>query len=91
MNDTHESSASRFTAMIMEQSPERRVMMGFSMFEAAKKLAVCNITGAHPAITPQELRGQLFLRFYEREFNKARREKILKALRHSGRPGMGER
>jgi hypothetical protein len=91
MNDTHESSASRFTAMIMEQSPERRVMMGFSMFDAAKRLAMCDITGAHPAITPRGLREQLFLRFYGREFNKARREKILKALRNSGRPGMGDR
>ena len=79
MNDTHPEAAARFRSLMKARSNEQRLLMGCSMFETAKKIMQSAIYDQRPAITPQEMRKEIFLRFYGKEFTQADKDKILAA------------
>ncbi len=76
MNDTHPEVAAQFRNLMKAKSNEQRLLMGCSMFDTAKQIVQSAIYGQRPAITPEEMRKEIFLRFYRLEFTHADREKI---------------
>ena len=81
MFDTHPDVEIRFRKLIMSKSGEQRLLMGCSMFDAAKKIVQSAMASQQPEITAQEMREGTFLRFYGQEFSQTDREKILSVLR----------
>ena len=81
MFDTHPDVEIRFRKLIMSKSGEQRLLMGCSMFDAAKKIVQSAMASQQPEITAQEMRKGTFLRFYGQEFSQTDREKILSVLR----------
>ncbi|HUS71921.1 MAG TPA: hypothetical protein VMY06_02560 [Sedimentisphaerales bacterium] len=77
MNDTHPEVAAQFRNLMKAKSNEQRLLMGCSMFDTAKQIVQSAIYGQHPAITPEEMRKEIFLRFYGQEFTQADKDKIL--------------
>ncbi len=80
MNDTHPDVAIRFRELMMRKSGEQRLLMGCSMYDAAKKIVRSAIYNSRPGITDTEMRREIFLRFYGQEFSQADRKKLLSAL-----------
>ena len=80
MNDTSAEMADRFQRMLMRKTPEERLRMACSMFDAAKSIAKISILERFPAISPVEMKRKIFLRFYGEEFSTDHRQRILDAL-----------
>jgi hypothetical protein len=80
MNDTPPEVSRRYRAMLMQRSAEARVLMGDSMYAAARALVRASILAATPSASPAEMRQQIFLRFYGHEFDAPMLDKILTAL-----------
>jgi len=80
MNDTHPEVAAQFRDLMKAKSNEQRLLMGCSMFDTAKQIVQSGIYCQHPGITPEEMRKEVFLRFYGQEFSQADKEKILSTL-----------
>ena len=81
MNDTNSVVASKFRQLIMARDQEERLLMGCSMFNAAKQIVKDAILNQNAGITPQEMKEEIFLRFYGMDFSKPEKKKILKILR----------
>jgi len=79
VNDTDPVVAAEYRRMLMALSPGQRVAMACSMFQTAKALARAGILQNGP-LPESEVRRQLFLRFYGREFTEEQRDSILAAL-----------
>ena len=77
MNDTNPEVAAQFQDLMRAKSNEQRLLMGCSMFDTAKQIVQSAIYSQRPAITPEEMKKEIFLRFYGQEFTQADREKIL--------------
>jgi hypothetical protein len=77
MNDTHPEIAALFRKLMMQKTAEQRLIMGCSMYDAAKQIVRSSISNAHPDITEEQMRKEIFVRFYGHEFSKADRDKIL--------------
>ena len=54
--------------------------MACRMFATAKSLVLAGIRAGHGELNRAETRRQLFLRFYEKDFEPEKREKILEHL-----------
>jgi hypothetical protein len=80
MNDTHPDVADRFRNLIMSKTGQERLLMGCSMYDAAKEIVQSSIYNNHPGITETEMRKDIFLRFYGQEFNRVEREKVISFL-----------
>ena len=80
MNDTHPEMAARFRNLLMSKTGQERLLMGCSMYDAAKEIVRCSIYNNNPGITEAEMRREIFLRFYSHEYSRAEREKIISAL-----------
>ena len=80
MKDTSPEVEHRYRAMLMQRSAEARLLMGDSMYAAARALARASILAATPHASPAQLRQQIFLRFYGHEFDAHTLDKILAAL-----------
>ena len=80
MNDTHPEIAARFRNLMMSKTGQERLLMGCSMYDAAKEIVRSSIYNNHPEITEAEMRKEIFLRFYRQEFIAAEREKMILAL-----------
>lgn len=78
--DTSASVAIRFRGMIMKRNPVERLLMGFSMYDAARTIVMSAITEQNPQISSEGIRKELFLRFYGKEYDGVVRERILRAL-----------
>lgn len=78
--DTHKLIESRFHRMMMEHSSEERLQMGCSMFDTAKEIVRSSILERHPHISMQELKKEIFLRFYGEDFEPEQKRKILDLL-----------
>jgi hypothetical protein len=65
---------------MMHKSGEQRLLMGCSMYDAARKIVQSDILARRPAITPGEMKKEIFLRFYGQEFSHADNEKLFSAL-----------
>lgn len=80
MNDTPPEINDRYRAMLLQRSGEARLLMGDSMYAAARTLVRASIVATIPHVSPAQLRQQIFLRFYGHEFDAPTRNKILAAL-----------
>ena len=80
MNDTAPEIEARFYQMIMKKSGQERMMMGFSMFDMARMQVEAGIRADNPNATRQEIRREIFLRFYGHEFSPEVQDKILKQI-----------
>jgi hypothetical protein len=76
MKDTHPSMEAKMDALLRARTPEERLLMGASMFDAAKAMALAGIRRDHPDLGEAEVRRALFLRFYGDDFDPAQRERI---------------
>jgi len=76
MNDTHPEVAAQFRDLMKAKSNEERLLMGCSMYDTAKQIVQSAIYSQRPEITPEEMRKEIFLRFYGLEFSQADKEKI---------------
>ena len=54
--------------------------MGCSMYDTARQIVRSAIYNSRPGITDEEMKKEIFLRFYGKEFRRADREKFLSAL-----------
>ncbi len=80
MNDTHPDVAIRFRDLMMSKTGQQRLRMGCSMYDTAKKIVRSAIYNNRPQITDEEMKKEIFLRFYGNEFSPVEREKFLSAL-----------
>ena len=80
MNDTPPDVDHRYRALLMQRSGEERMLIGDSMYAAARALVRASILAATPHASPAQSRQQIFLRFYGHEFDAHTRDKILAAL-----------
>ena len=80
MFDTHPDVAIRFRDLMMSKTGQQRLLMGCSMYDTAKKIVHSAIYNRRPEITDEEMKKEIFLRFYGKEFRRADREKFLSAL-----------
>ena len=80
MFDTHPDIAVRFRDLMMRKSGQERLLMGCSMYDTAKQIVRSAIYNSRPGITDVEMKKEIFLRFYGKEFSRADREKFLSEL-----------
>jgi hypothetical protein len=80
MNDTPPEVERRYRAMLLQRSAEARLLMGDSMYAAARALVRASILAATPQASPAQLRQRIFLRFYGHEFDAPALDKILASL-----------
>jgi hypothetical protein len=80
MNDTTPEIAALYRNLIMNKSGEERLLMGCSMYDAARQIVRSAIYNDRPGITEKEIKKEIFLRFYGREFSMADREKFISVL-----------
>lgn len=66
-----------YRKMMRKKTGEERVLMGFSMFDFARKIVLSSID---KDASPNEQRKELFLRFYRNDFTVRERDRILKHL-----------
>ena len=77
MRDTNLEIEERFLKMMMRRSGQERLKMGFSMFNLARKQVLASIRRSKPLAGVEEIRKELFSRFYGEEFSPKDQEKIL--------------
>jgi hypothetical protein len=80
MNDTHPEMAVRFRKLMMSKTGQERLLMGCSMYDTAKEIVRSSIYSNHPGITEADMRKEIFLRFYGKEFSRAEKEKLISVL-----------
>lgn len=83
MNDTPAHITRKMCAMIQEKEPIERLKMGCSMYATSRYLVTQAILRDNPGISKTGLRKELFLKFYENDFDAVTREKILKHIENS--------
>lgn len=83
MNDTSPKMKEKMIEMIQAKTPEERLAMGCSMFDFSKQLVLSSLKMRKPPLSSQELRRELFLRFYGCDFGYAAKKKILEHLNHA--------
>jgi len=81
MNDTAPAITEKIEAMMRRKEPAERLAMGCSMFGFAQQLVKSSILMEKPGISSADLRKEVFLRFYENDFTKEQREKIIAHLK----------
>lgn len=84
MNDTLPEVERSYRAMLLQRSGEARLLMGDSMYAAARALVRASILAAMPNASPAQLRQAIFLRFYGHEFEAPALAKILAVLERKG-------
>ncbi len=77
MKDTTEKVQKELYKLIQEKTGEERLLMGCSMYDFAKELAISSLFKKNPNLSSKELKKELFLRFYEKDFTKDQRNKLL--------------
>ena len=80
MNDTHKKIQNIYIRMMKEKSNAERLIMGCSMFKTAKTIVHSSIPEKKPDIAENELRVEIFLRFYGLDFSETEKQKIIHHL-----------
>lgn len=87
MNDTSPEVEFRFHTMMMKKSGEDRLKMGFTMFGMARRQVIASISMNKPDADIQEIRKEIFIRFYGQDFSLKEQKKILMHIaKHEVRP-----
>lgn len=74
MNDTHPDVAVRYRDLMMSKTGQERLLMGFSMYDTARQIVRSAIYNNRPEINDEEMKKEIFLRFYGHEFSPPGRE-----------------
>ncbi|MBI4041225.1 MAG: hypothetical protein HY390_05100 [Deltaproteobacteria bacterium] len=78
MNDTHPAIAKKIKTLMGRKSGEERLMMGFSMFDAAKKMVLASLSSSKlNTLTPIKRKYAVLLRFYGNDLSENLKKKIL--------------
>ncbi len=85
MNDTHPKIQQMHNEMMMQKSPEERLLMACEMFSSAKKMIIASLLEDGPK-PPGQLRQELFLRLYPNDFSEEHKQKILARLGEMNTP-----
>ncbi len=80
MRDTTLRAEQEYRRLLLAQPGEKRLLMGCSLFDSARKLAIAGLTARSPALSPRELKQQLFLRTYGRELTPVQIARVLARL-----------
>ena len=80
MQDTSTKIKGIYQDMLLAKTPEERLKMGCSMFDAAKQIVRSSILNKDQNISDQELKKKIFLRFYGHEFTSQELKRILNSL-----------
>jgi len=80
MNDTVSEVEKHFRKLIKNKSPQERLIMGSSMFDASKEIVQSSIKSQNPGINKKDLAIATFDRIYGREFDENTRKKIINHL-----------
>ncbi len=80
MNDTSPIMEERFRTLLMARSGEERLKMGCSMHATAKALVRAAILEKNPSVSTEQIRRELFLRFYRQDFDPVTQQRILKHI-----------
>ena len=80
MKDTDILVESRFLEMMMERSGQERMKMGFSMFDMARRQVIASIKERNPNAGENDIKKEIFLRFYAQEFSPKEQEKIMNCI-----------
>lgn len=64
MNDTSQKTAELFLKLMKTKTNEERLIMGCSMYGAAKQIVRDSIIAKEPNISEAELDNRIFARFY---------------------------
>ena len=76
MKDTTPAIEKMVKERMMRLSGEDRLRMGASMFDSAREMVLASL----PRGTSSEVRRGVFMRFYGKDFDEVRREKIIDYL-----------
>lgn len=85
MNDTHPTIDIQFKRLMRVKSGEERLLMGFSMYKTTKQIVESAIHNQFPEITSDEIKVEIFLRFYSKEFRESQKRRIISSLRRTKR------
>ena len=80
MQDTSTKVKNIYHDILMARTPEERLKMGCSMFDAAKQIVRSSILNKDSNISDQELKKKIFLRFYGHDFPLQKLKRILNSL-----------
>ena len=84
MKDTSKNIEIKYREMLMSLTPEERLKMASRMFDTARKLVIAGILKKNKHLSPSQLRIQIFLRFYGKDFSDKEKTKIIdKIAKHS--------
>ena len=78
MNDTPDQVKHLFRTMMMARSGEERMVMGCSMFDAARKMALASLSH----LPEEQIKVELFKRFYGSDFDEKTRNRIIARILH---------
>ena len=77
MNDTDPKIEARFNEMMMRKSGQERLKMGFAMFNMARKQVVASLKMDKSGDNREDIKREIFLRFYGGDFSHEEQAKIL--------------
>ena len=77
MNDTAPEIQDKIDDIYKNKTGEEKLLIALSMFETARELVISSVP---KNLSERELRKVLFLRFYENDFSREEKEKILSNL-----------
>ena len=83
MNDTPPHIQKIVDELIEKKTPEERLRMASDMYDTAKKMVISSILNENPSISAQDLKAEVFLRFYGHEFSSSQKVKIITALKNA--------
>ena len=85
MNDTRPEIWEKWLGLFAARTPSERVSMGSSMFDTAREIVLSAIQREQPGCSAAQVRRELFLRFYGKDFDPPEREKIVTHLMRENR------
>jgi len=68
-SDTNPKVEKLYRELLLSKSNEERLIMGCSMFNTAKKIVKASILNENPEITEDNLKKEIFIRFYGEEID----------------------
>lgn len=80
MNDTSPMMEKKMREMIQAKDPIDRLKMGCSMYQTSRYLIERAILEENPLISKEDLKKEIFLKFYRNDFSPQECEKIIKHL-----------
>jgi uncharacterized protein YneF (UPF0154 family) len=80
MNDTSPEMEARMLHLMAAKTPEERLRMAGSMFDAGKELVKAGLLHEDPSLNEAQLRARIFVRLYGQDFSKTEIAKILRAM-----------